>query len=336
MYVLRKRKRIDAHLHHGAETDALNKCPGSKEIFWTGEYPEEEMKRVEYCHAKSVLKHLREVFNMAPWPADGNLTLEHLIENMDNGNVVCGVLCGLDTEYTTGWGKKRKTFRWHVPLEYTKECIDRYPGRFVGQLGVWPARGADHCIGEIKRAVEVLGDKFVGIKIYNPFITFSPDDEERCYPIYQFCEDNDISVTFHHWLEPIRGTRLKYCSAYGFDNILSDFPDLRVLILHGGLTLGEERLPYAMMVHSPNVYLCLTPIRPPLYARSPWELGRDIGYWKRLLELHPDHLMWGTDYPVTLADESAAYIELASEISDDLLNKFFYENAKRFFKIKGV
>lgn len=334
MYALRKRKRIDAHIHHGGEKDAIGKCPGFKEIIWTGEFSEEEMKRMTYTTSTGVMARLRQVLNLEPWPAIGALKLEHLIESMDRANVVHGVLCGMDVEFTTGWGEKRKVFKWAAPLEYTKECIDRYPDRFFGQLGVWPARGVEHCISEIERARKVLGEKFVGIKIFSVAMTFPPDDEERCYPIYKFCEDNDITLTIHHWPEPIRGSRLKYASAFSFDNVFSDFPDLKTLILHGGLAMGEERLPYSIFLHAPNTYLCTTPLRPPVYARHPWEWGRDLWLLKKMLELYPDRILWGTDYPVSFPDECAIFVELALEVASEVLDKFFFQNAKRFFNIK--
>ena len=90
MYALKKRKRIDAHIHHGGEKDAIDKCPGFKEIIWTGEFSEEEMKKMTYTTSTGVMARLRQVLNLEPWPAIGDLKLEHLIESMDRANVVYG------------------------------------------------------------------------------------------------------------------------------------------------------------------------------------------------------------------------------------------------------
>lgn len=81
------------------------------------------------------------------------------------------------------------------------------------------------------------------------------------------------------------GARSKYGNPMELDDVAIDFPDLVVLMAHGGRPLWMDEAFFILRRHR-NVYLELSGIPP----------QRLLEYFPRLNEI-ADRALWGTDWP---------------------------------------
>lgn len=72
-----------------------------------------------------------------------------------------------------------------------------------------------------------------GLKLYPSYQFFHPD-EERLYPVYEVCRNAGIPLLLHVGSSVIPGTRLEYCHPRHLEPVARDFPELDVVMAHGG------------------------------------------------------------------------------------------------------
>jgi uncharacterized protein len=71
------------------------------------------------------------------------------------------------------------------------------------------------------------------VKIH-PIHGFFYANDERLYPIYERCSREGLVVMFHAGTSLFPGCKMRFADPYTFDDVISDFPDLRVVLCHGG------------------------------------------------------------------------------------------------------
>jgi aminocarboxymuconate-semialdehyde decarboxylase len=172
--------------------------------------------------------------------------LSHRLEEMDR----FGVDMQLVTP-TVGF------YQYHNDLEVTKlihrECNDdihemtsEHPDRFLGMAMV-PMQDTGSAISELERAMRDLGFKGA---IINDHVAGVPYDDPRFTPFFAAAQDLGALLFFHQGGETItttRNPRYKLPNAVGnltertmvfatliFGGVLDHFPDLRLLLGHGG------------------------------------------------------------------------------------------------------
>ena len=111
------------------------------------------------------------------------------------------------------------------------------------------------------------------------------DGLEALGRIYRRCEDRGLPVMIHTGTSIFPGARSKWGNPLAIDDVAIDFPDLRVLMAHGGRPFWMEEAFFVLRRH-PNVHLELSGIPP----------NRLLEYFPRLAEL-ADKTLWGTDWP---------------------------------------
>lgn len=72
-----------------------------------------------------------------------------------------------------------------------------------------------------------------GLKIHAIHGFFYANDE-RLYPVYEKCEKKGLPVMFHAGTTLFRGAKMRYADPYTFDDVINDFPDMKVVLCHGG------------------------------------------------------------------------------------------------------
>ena len=72
-----------------------------------------------------------------------------------------------------------------------------------------------------------------GLKIHAIHGFFYANDQ-RLYPVYDKCEKDGLPVLFHAGTTLFRGAKLRYADPYTFDDVINDFPDMKVVLCHGG------------------------------------------------------------------------------------------------------
>jgi hypothetical protein len=120
------------------------------------------------------------------------------------------------------------------------------------------------------------------------------------------------------------GARSKWGNPLEADDVAIDFPDLRVILAHGGRPLWMEEAFFVLRRHR-NLYLDLSGIPP----------ARLLDYFPRLAELG-EKTLWGTDWPSPGVKDLRLNIEqfLALPLESDLQQRILSSNSLRLFPVK--
>ena len=103
--------------------------------------------------------------------------------------------------------------------------------------------------------------------------------------IYRRAEERGLPVMVHTGTSVFPGARAKYGNPLELDDVAVDFPDLTLLMAHGGRPLYMEEAFFVLRRHK-NVWLDVSGIPP----------AKLLQYFPRLSEL-ADRALWGTDWP---------------------------------------
>jgi len=127
------------------------------------------------------------------------------------------------------------------------------------------------------------------IKIHPPHQLLYPNDYlhgvKELEIIYRAAEANNIPVMFHTGTSIFPGARNKYGDPIYVDDVAVDFPNLKILLAHGGRPLWMDTAFFLVRRHK-NVYLDLSGIPPKSLLQ----------YFPRLEEI-ANKALFGTDWP---------------------------------------
>src|SRR5436189_41916 len=108
---------------------------------------------------------------------------------------------------------------------------------------------------------------------------------EELRNIYRRCDQRGRPVMIHTGTSLFPGARSKYGNPMELDDVAIDFPDLRIVMAHGGRPLYMEEAFFVLRRHR-GMWLDVSGIPP----------ARLLEYFPRLSEL-ADRVLWGTDWP---------------------------------------
>lgn len=171
----------------------------------------------------------------------------------------------------------------------TNDFAARYaeadPRRLLPYGGVDPLTSRD-AAGDVRHLVEI-GARVV--KIHPCHMGFAAnaytEGLSALAEVYRACEDAGLPVMVHTGTSIFPGARSKYGNPMELDDIAIDFPDLTLVMAHGGRPLFMAEAFFILRRHK-RVWLDVSGIPP----RSLPE------YFPRLAELS-DRVLWGTDWP---------------------------------------
>jgi predicted TIM-barrel fold metal-dependent hydrolase len=139
------------------------------------------------------------------------------------------------------------------------------------------------------------------IKIHPPHQLLFPNDYlngvHALEVIYRMAESNGIPVMFHTGTSVFPGARNKYGDPIYVDDVAVDFPQLKILLAHGGRPLWMETAFFLVRRHR-NVFLDISGIPPKSLLR----------YFPRLEEI-AEKTLFGTDWPGPGVPEIATNLE---------------------------
>lgn len=173
--------------------------------------------------------------------------------------------------------------------ETTNTFIAKYaqanPERLMPYGGVH-ARFTKDPAGDVDRLMD-LGIRC--LKIHPPHQLFTAnaytEGLDALAAIYRRCEERGLPVMIHTGTSIFPGARSKYGNPMELDDVAIDFPDLRILMAHGGRPLYMEEAFFVLRRHK-NVWLDVSGIPP----------AKLLEYFPRLGEISTKTL-WGTDWP---------------------------------------
>jgi predicted TIM-barrel fold metal-dependent hydrolase len=125
-----------------------------------------------------------------------------------------------------------------------------YPKRLIGFTSINPDRYQPE--RKVERAVKEFGMR--AVKLY-PHSGFYPNDP-RLTRTYDFCSRQGIPVVIHTGPKAVRWQWMKYNQPIFVDEIATNFPDLKIVMCHGGYPWTEEFM--AVVYTNPNIWVDLT------------------------------------------------------------------------------
>ena len=195
------------------------------------------------------------------------------------------------------------------------------PMRLLPYGGVH-ARFTKDPTGDVDRLVD-LGIRL--LKVHPPHQGFPANAYtnglESLARIYRRCEERGLPVMIHTGTSIFPGARSKYGNPMELDDVAIDFPDLQIVMAHGGRPLYMAEAFFILRRHR-KVWLDLSGI-PPL---------RLLEYFPRLPEL-ADRVLWGTDWPSPGVKDLRANIDqfLSLPLSDPHKKAMLETNALVLF-----
>ncbi len=132
--------------------------------------------------------------------------------------------------------------------------------------------------------------------------------------IYKRCEERGLPVLIHTGTSIFPGARCKYGRPMEIDDVALDFPDLTIIMAHGGRPLWMDEAFFLLRRHR-KMYLELSGIPP----------KKLLEYFPRLESIR-DRVVWGTDWPSPgvkdLRNNLDQFLELPlSDETKDLITK---------------
>jgi predicted TIM-barrel fold metal-dependent hydrolase len=180
--------------------------------------------------------------------------------------------------------------------------------------------------GQEKRIDELLGQfKLRGIKIHPSHQTLFPNDylngNETLRYLYARCQNAGIPVMFHTGTSIFRGARNRYADPIHVDDVAVDFPELKIILAHGGRPLWMETCIF-LVRRFPNVYMDISSIPP----------SKVLDYFPRLEDLS-DKVLFGTDWPAPMVPGMRENYERFQTVplSSEARSKICKQNGTKLF-----
>jgi len=225
------------------------------------------------------------------WPCDNLPQSVDALGEVDWQSLVAGLgEIGVEKVVTLTQEMTRVWDAWLGSNELAADLQQKYPEQIIGVAGAEPLDRQDKFNAARLNEVEisVKEHRLKGLLLTPPYGHYFANDK-RAYPFYQKAVELDIPIYFHQAAQ-FGATVLapmKYARPWLLDDIVIDFPDLRINVEHMGYPWTEELI--AVMAHAPNVYTDISALfrRPTVLA---WNLvlAKEYGVLNRVI--------YGTDY----------------------------------------
>lgn len=213
-------------------------------------------------------------------------------------------------------------FTWHAN-EFVAAYRNRRPDRFFAYGSVHP-RLSKNPKREMTSLISKL--KLDAIKIHPPHQLvhangYLDGSAPALKTIYSMAEDAGLPVTIHTGTSVFPGARNRFGDPIFVDDVAIDFPDLKIVLAHGGRPLWTKTAFFLVRRH-PNVFLDLSGIPPATLLES----------FPRL-EGIADKCMFGSDWPGPGVKSIRANAEAiaALPLSKSALDNIFQRTAARVF-----
>ncbi len=201
----------------------------------------------------------------------------HLLRRLDADGIARAVLVNYPSPDLMGFS--------HRVNEYVADYCKAAPDRLVPMGGVHP-RFAEDAAAEVRRAAE-RGVR--ALKIHPPHMAIEPNAYlhglDALRAIYEEAQRLMLPVMIHTGTSIFPGARSRTGEPIAVDDVAVDFPDLKLIIAHGGRPLWMEQA-FFLVRRFPNVFMDVSSIPPKAILR----------YFPRLAEV-ADKVLYGSDWP---------------------------------------
>ena len=202
---------------------------------------------------------------------------QHLLRRLDADGIERAVLVNYPSPDLMGFT--------HRVNDYVAEYCAAAPDRLVPMGGVHP-RFSEDAAAEVRRAAE-LGVK--ALKIHPPHMQVEPNAYvhglDALRALYEEAQRLRLPVMIHTGTSIFPGARSRMGEAMPVDDVAIDFPDLTIVIAHGGRPLWMEQA-FFLVRRFPNVFMDVSSVPPRAIPR----------YFPRLGEI-AHKVLYGSDWP---------------------------------------
>jgi len=215
-------------------------------------------------------------------------------------------------------------FDWYEdlfsPISSQHAMAAAYPDRVLFCGGVDPLyRGLGDALDQLDHQVRELGAR--SIKFYNGHLpkSWSCDDEQLAYPLYERCRELGIDVLQFHKGTPIGLQDVESLRPVDLQRPARDFPDMQFVVHHLALPYLDELINIASRFQ--NIHVSLTGVFNYCLV-APRRVQEIVG--RLLAEVGSERLLWGSE--AALLGSPGPYLDafMALEIPDDLQDGYGY------------
>jgi aminocarboxymuconate-semialdehyde decarboxylase len=232
--------------------------------------------------------------------------------------------------------------------DHIASIVKKYPKRFIG-LGTLPMQSPQLAIKELERCKKI---GMAGVQIGSHINEWNLNDE-NLFPVFQACEEMEMSVFVHpwdmmgqekmqrYWLPWLVGmpaeTSLAICSMI-FGGVLERLPRLKVAFAHGGgsfpATIG--RIEHGFNCR-PDLVAIDNNINPREYIGKFWldSLVHDPVMLKYIVDMFgADKIALGTDYPFPLGELAPGKLIHEMPYPENIKEKLLYGSALQWLGLQ--
>jgi predicted TIM-barrel fold metal-dependent hydrolase len=236
-----------------------------------------------------------------------------LLQLMDTWEIDRAVLVNCVSPEVSGFGMEINDFM----ISYCKGNLDR----LVPMGSIHPRTEK-----KPKQTIEGLISKGIrGFKLHPPHQMFQPNDHlnglEPLKMLYSICEREGLPIMVHTGTSMFPGARNRFADPMPIDDVAIDFPDLKIIMAHGGRPLWMEEATF-LARRFPNVYMDISSIPP-----------RSLLEYFPKLEKFSHKVLFGSDWPgqaIPSIRENADAI-LSLPLSTETKERILRKNAERLF-----
>lgn len=227
---------------------------------WAPIVPVPEILRHAVEHFPDEMLGYLRVFYKQP-PTQAAFRVQAAAMQLPLADVLAGLdAAGIDRTLITGFDEATSCGKTFMPNTLVADLAARAPGRFLPFAGADVGRGMA-AVRELERWVRERG--FRGLSL-RPFMIGLPADDRLYYPFYAACVELGVPVSIHTSANWSTAVVNDLGHPRHIDVVARDFPELRIIMSHGGYPWVLEAVLLAWKY--PHVYLELAAHRPKYLA----------------------------------------------------------------------
>jgi uncharacterized protein len=239
----------------------------------------------------------------------------HLLRRLDADGIERAVLVNYPSPDLMGFS--------HRVNEYVAQYCQAAPDRLVPMGGVHP-RFAEDAGAEVRRAAE-MGVKALKVHPCHMAVEINAylRGMDSLRAIYEEAQRLRLPVMIHTGTSIFPGARSRNGEPMGVDDVAVDFPDLTLVIAHGGRPLWMDQA-FFLVRRFKQVYMDVSSIPPKAILR----------YFPRLLEVQ-DKVLYGSDWPAPGVRSMGQNLRefRALGLPEDVLYKILVLNPEKVFPV---
>jgi len=237
----------------------------------------------------------------------------HLLRHMDAEGIDRAVLVNYPSPDLMGFTERVN--------EYVAEYCRAAPDRLIPMGGVHP-RFTKDAAAAVRQAHE---QGVRALKLHPPHMAVEPNAYlhglDALRALYEEAQRLKMPVMIHTGTSIFPGARSRTGEPMPVDDVAVDFPDLTIILAHGGRPLWMEQAVF-LVRRFPQVYMDVSSIPP----------RRLLHYFPRLAEM-ADKVLYGSDWPAPgvrgMGEGLREFRELG--LPEDVQRKLLQDNAERLF-----